>query len=395
VIEETLRALAPAVLGILTRRSGDFDSAEDAVQEALLAAALQWPADGVPDNPRGWLLTVATRKQADQIRSDAARRQREIRAAALSSSAPPCVPAGDDTLALLFLCCDPALTESSRVALTLRAAGGLTTSEVASAFLVPEATMTRRISRAKQQITRPFAAVDPAERLDSVLLVLYLIFNEGYTASGGPQLQRVELTREAIRLTRQVHALRPDDGEAAGLLALMLLIDARRAARTVDGRLVPLEEQDRDAWDRAAIAEGVELLSRTLPRSLVGPYQVQAAIAAIHAEAPSFEQTDWHQISQLYSLLQTIAPSPVVTLNQAVAVAMVDGPAAGLALLDPLDDDPRMARNHRLFAVRGKLLQTAGDLAGASAAYRSAVRLATSVPEREYLRGLAADLRLR
>jgi RNA polymerase sigma factor (sigma-70 family) len=393
VIEETLRSVAPQVLGILTRRSGDFDSAEDAVQEALLAAALQWPVDGTPDNPRGWLLTVAARKQADQIRSAAARRRREIKAAALDVDAH--VPATDDTLALLFLCCDPALTQSSRVALTLRAVGGLTTAEIASAFLIPEATMTRRISRAKQQITRPFAAIDPAERLDSVLLVLYLIFNEGYTASAGSRLHRVELTREAIRLARQVHRQRPDDGEATGLLALMLLIDARRAARTVQGRLVPLEEQDRGRWDRSAIAEGVNLLARTLPRSLVGPYQVQAAIAAIHAEAPSFQQTDWHQISQLYLLLQDLAPSPVVTLNRAVAVAMVDGPEAGLALLDPLDDDPRMARNHRLFAVRGQLLEMAGDAGGAGEAYRAAVRLTTSLPERQYLEALLARLDLR
>jgi len=305
----------------------------------------------------------------------------------------PSTSPADDTLALLFLCCDPALTQSSRVALTLRAVGGLTTAEIANAFLVPEATMARRISRAKRQITRPFTAVNPGDRLDSVLLVLYLIFNEGYTASAGPELHRAELTGEAIRLTRQVQRIRPDDGEAAGLLALMLLIEARRAARTCDGRLVPLEEQDRALWDRPAIAEGVRLLSDTLPRSLIGPYQVQAAIAAIHAESPSFQQTDWRQISQLYLVLQDIAPSPVVTLNQAVAVAMVDGAQAGLDVLATLDDDARMARNHRLPAVRAHLLEMAGDRAGAEEAYRTAARLTTSRLEQQYLEARALRLR--
>jgi predicted RNA polymerase sigma factor len=346
----------------------------------------------VPDNPRGWLLTVASRKQTDQIRSDTARRRREVTAASMDTAGHPPVPSTDDTLTLLFLCCDPALSPSSQVALTLRAVGGLRTAEIANAFLVPEATMTRRISRAKQQVTRPFAAVDPGDRLDAVLLVLYLIFNEGYTASGGRKLHRVELTREAIRLTRQVHRLRPDDGEVAGLLALMLLNDARRPARTVEGRLVPLPEQDRGLWDRSAIAEGVALISRTLPKSLIGPYQVQAAIAAIHAEAASSEQTDWRQILQLYGLLHELAPSPVVTLNRAVAVAMVDGPKAGLDMLATLDGDARMARNHRLSAVRAHLLEMAGDRAGAEAAYRAAAVLTTSLPERQYLEARALRL---
>ena len=406
-VEDLLRRLAPQVLGVLVRRYGQFDACEDAAQEALLAAAVGWPAEGIPDNPRGWLITVADRRMADQLRSEQARRRREDRVAAQAPPEASLAPAPgddqrpehDDSLTLLFLCCHPALSPASQIALTLRAVGGLTTAEIARAFLVPEATMAQRISRAKQRIKatgiafRMPAEVDREERLRAVLHVLYLIFNEGYSASSGPDLQRSELTREAIRLTRDVHCMLPDNGEVAGLLALMLLTDARRAARTgPDGALVPLAEQDRGLWDRDSIEEGIALVTDALSRTRLGPYQVQAAIAAVHAEAARDEDTDWPQIVTLYELLGRISPNPVVTLNHAVAVAMVRGPRAGLDLLKTLDGDDRVARHHRLEAVRAHLLEMAGELEAARSSYRVAARRTTSLPERRYLETRAARL---
>ncbi|MCW3839974.1 sigma-70 family RNA polymerase sigma factor [Micromonospora yasonensis] len=406
VVEDLLRTLAPQVLGVLVRRHGQFYACEDAVQEALLAAATQWPAQGVPDHPRSWLVTVATRRLTDEWRSERARRDREVAVAvrepAYAAVAPPAdeePPAADDTLKLLFLCCHPALGSSAQVALTLRAVGGLSTAEIARAYLVPEPTMSQRIRRAKQKIEAAgarFVLPSPAdrdERLRAVLHVLYLVFNEGYTASSGAELHRAELTGEAIRLTRELRRLLPDDGEAAGLLALMLLTDAHRAARTgPDGELIPLSEQDRDRWDRATIEEGVALVTEALTWSPPGPYQVQAAIAAVHAEAPSAAETDWPQIVALYRVLARIAPNPMVTLNQAAAVAMVDGPRAGLALLAPLDADERTAGHHRLAAVRAHLLELADDRDDARAAYLAAARATTSLPERRYLEVQAARL---
>ncbi|MCI0687976.1 MAG: sigma-70 family RNA polymerase sigma factor, partial [Sporichthyaceae bacterium] len=352
-IEDLLRELAPQVLGILVRRHGQFDACEDAVQEALLAAVRQWPAAGIPDRPRSWLLTAASRSLVDQWRAESSRRRRE-RVAALDPAGGEVAadpqdtadrPAGhDDTLVLLLLCCHPALSPPSQLALTLRAIGGLTTAEIAAAFLVPEATMAKRISRAKQQVKDAGARFelppDPerTQRLGVVLHVLYLIFNEGYTASSGPALHRTDLTAEAIRLARLLHRLLPGEGEVAGLLALMLLTDARRAARTdTDGSLVPLAEQRRELWNTAAIAEGQALLADILGTVPIGPHQLQAAIAAVHDEAPTSEQTDWPQILALYEVLARVAPGPLVTLSRAVAVAMVHGPRAGLALLGTLD----------------------------------------------------------
>ena len=406
-VDGLLRELAPQVLGVLVRRYGQFDLCEDAVQEALLAAAVQWPADGVPERPRGWLVTVASRRMTDQVRGESARRRREEAVATASPADEWVAPgadadlpaAADDTLTLLFLCCHPALSPPSQVALTLRAVGGLTTAQVARAFLVPEATMAQRISRAKQTIKAAgarFAMPPPAERqerLRVVLQVLYLVFNEGYTASSGPDLQRAHLTTEAIRLARELHRLLPGDGEVAGLLALLLLTDARRPARSrPDGSLVPLAEQDRSRWDADAIAEGVALISSALARAPVGPYQLQAAIAAVHDEAARADDTDWRQILVLYELLAQVAPSPVVTLNHAVALAMVRGPEAGLELLATLDGDGRMAGNHRLEAVRAHLLELAGDTAAARERYRAAARHTTSLPEQRYLEGRAARL---
>jgi len=407
-VEDLLRQLAPQVLAALTRRNGQFDLCEDAVQEALLAAALQWPAEGVPDNPRGWLITVASRRLLDQLRGDAARQRRETAAIALMPPEawqvpPPDIEAlpehEDDALTLLYLCCHPSLSPASQLALTLRAVGGLTTAQIAAAFFVPETTMAQRISRAKATIKAAGARfelppdVDRAARLQVVLHVLYLIFNEGYTASSGDALQRPELAAEAIRLTRDLRRRLPGDGEVAGLLALMLLTDARRAARTQpDGSLVPLAEQDRSRWDRAVIREGVELLTETLPIGAIGPYQLQAAIAAIHDEAAGAEDTDWPQILSLYRLLVQISPNPMITLNHAVAAAMVNGPESGLRMLDALGDDQRIARHHRLEAVRGHLLEMAGDPEAARAAFRLAARRTTSLPERRYLEDRAARL---
>ncbi|WP_432981756.1 RNA polymerase sigma factor [Dactylosporangium sp. CA-233914] len=391
-VEEELRTLAPQVLGILIRRYGQFDACEDAVQEALLAAALQWPSEGVPANPRGWLITVAVRRLTDQFRSDDARRRREQTLATLEPPPAQDAPAHDDTLTLLFLCCHPALSPASQLALTLRAVGGLTTAEIASAFFVPEATMAQRISRAKAKIKSAgarFAPPPPDEReqrLEVVLQVLYLMFNEGYTASSGADLHRGDLTAEAIRLTREVHRLLPDDGEVAGLLALMLLTDARRPARArPDGAIVPLADQDRTLWLRPMIDEGTELITRTLPKAPPGPYQLQAAIAAVHDEAATAGETDWPQIVALYQLLARVAPNPMATLSHAVALAMAKGPSAGLRLLATLDADDRMASHHRLAAVRAHLLEMSGSPAEAREWYSLAAKRATSLPEQRYL----------
>jgi len=400
MIETLLRDLAPIVLAAVIRRFGDFSAAEDAVQDALLAAAMQWPREGVPENPRGWLIQVAARRCTDHLRAELARRRRE----AIVMTPPDeqiVAPEGntehDDTLLLLFMCCHPALTRASAIALTLRAVGGLTTAEIASAFLVPEATMAQRISRAKQRIKAsgvPFAMPDGrerAERLGAVLHVLYLIFNEGYTNSSGDSLHRTDLSHEAIRLTRAVHEILPDDAEVTGLLALMRPTDARRPARTgPDGELIPLDEQDRGLWNRDAIAEGIALVTDALPRGAVGPYQVQAAIAAVHDEAPTVGDTDWPQILGLYGLLERMSDNPMVTLNHAIARAMVEGPAAGLQMLDALE--PRLAGHHRLHAVRAHLLEMWGDRDGALAEYRAAARKTATVPEQRYLLTRAARL---
>jgi RNA polymerase sigma factor (sigma-70 family) len=405
-VEPLLRELAPRVLAVLARRhAGSFDACEDAVQEALLAAARQWPAEGVPQYPQSWLVTVASRRLVDDVRSDRARRRREEVAGAVALGeertqrvADEPSREHDDTLTLLLLCCHPALSPASQIALTLRAVGGLTTAQIASAFLVPEATMAQRISRAKATIKADglaFRAPPPdelAERMRVVLHVLYLVFNEGYTASSGSDLQRTELADEAIRLARLLHRLLPDDDEVAGLLALMLLTDARRAARTdAGGGLVPLAEQDRSLWDASAISEGVALVSSALSRGPLGPYQLQAAIAAVHAEAPSAEETDWQEIVALYGLLERIAPSPTVALNRAVAVGMAHGPQAGLEALASVQG---LDEHHRLDAVRAHLLEMAGDVEGARAAYRLAAQRTTSLPERRYLEGRAARLRV-
>ena len=379
-----LRELAPQVLGAVARRHGDFAAAEDAVQEALIAAATQWPVEGLPVNPRGWLYHVALRRLTDQVRSEMARRRREDAVASevwadWAFVPPPDGEVGvdqDDTLVLLFMCCHPALTPPSAIALTLRAVGGLTTAEIANAFLVPEATMAQRISRAKQSIKAsqiPFSLPTDearAERLRGVLHVLYLMFNEGYSSSIGPALQRADLSNEAIRLTRTLRALLPQDGEVAGLLALMLLTDARRTARTgADGELIPLDEQDRTLWDQGLIGEGIALISDTLSRGSIGSYQLQAAIAAVHDEARSARETDWPQILALYGLLKRMADNPMVKLNHAIAAAMVHGPAAGLDLLKELDTDPRIGGH-----------------------YRAAAERTASIPERNYLTTKAARL---
>ena len=406
-IGHLLRDLAPQVLGAVARRHEDFATAEDAVQEALIAAATQWPAEGIPKNPRGWLYHVAVRRLTDHVRSELARRRREDEVASEMSAIEIVVPTlfgepaedEDDTLTLLFMCCHPALTPATAIALTLRAVGGLTTAEIANAFFVPEATMAQRISRAKASIKASKIAfslptdAERAERLSAVLQALYLIFNEGYVTTAGPELQRPDLSNEAIRLTRSLLRLLPDDGEVAGLLALMLLTDARRAARTGPrGEIIPLDEQDRSLWDRRLIDEGVALISATLPRGSIGPYQLQAAIAAVHDEASSTEETDWAEILALYGVLKRITDNPMVTLNLAIAASMVHGPATGLELLTALDGDARIADHYRLDAVRAHLFEKAGDRDRALAHYRSAAERTTSIPERNYLLTKAARI---
>lgn len=406
-VEHQLRELAPQVLGAVIRKFYDFAAAEDAVQEALITAVMKWPQEGIPENPRGWLIQVASRRMLDDLRSNIARRRREetvAQQAETLASAPEMdlelyTMDPDDTLILLFMCCHPALTTSSAIALTLRAVGGLTTAEIARAFLVPEATMAQRISRAKQSIKAsgvPFrmpSEKEQSEKLPAVLHVLYLIFNEGYTSSSGPQVHRVELSSEAIRLTRNVHGLLPENTEVAGLLALMLLTDARREARTsTEGELIPLTKQDRALWNRGEIREGIELLTGALAKGAVGTYLLQAAIAAVHDEAACAEDTDWPQILALYELLKRMSDNPMVSLNHAVAVAMVHGPAQGLELLKTLDADTRIAGHYRLDAVRAHFLEMLGDKDGAITHYRRAAERTTSTPEQNYLIAQAARL---
>jgi RNA polymerase sigma factor (sigma-70 family) len=405
--QRLLRELAPQVLGVITRRYRDFATAEDAVQEALIAAATQWPREGMPDNPRAWLVQVATRRITDVVRAEAARRHREALVVSLVPPDEQIALAADaehatereDTLDLLFMCCDPALTPASAIALTLRAIGGLTTFEIAKAFLVPEATMAQRISRAKQTLKTAGVVFEPptpehrATRLEAVMHVLYLIFNEGYTASTGNALYRTDLSGEAIRLTRMLRRMAPADAEVAGLLALMLLTDARREARTGPaGEIIPLDEQDRSKWNAEAISEGVALVTEALSRGAVGPYQLQAAIAAVHDEAKSPGETDWPQILALYGLLERMTDSPVVSLNRAVALAMVQGPKAGLEQVEALAKDSRLAGSHRVEAVRAHLLERAGDTKKAIEHYRRAAKLTTSTAERNYLLTHAARL---
>jgi RNA polymerase sigma factor (sigma-70 family) len=405
-VEDLLRRLAPQVLGAVLRRYGHFDTAEDATQEALIAAATRWPDDGIPDHPRGWLITVASRRLTDLLRADQARQRREDTVARwvlpehwLAPAADTAPADRDDTLILLFMCCHPVLTPASQIALTLRAVGGLSTAEIARAFLVPEAAMTRRISRAKRQVKDsavPFrmpAADERAGRLAAVLHVLYLIFSEGYASTAGPSLYRTELAAEAIRLTRIVHRLLPEDGEVTGLLALMLLTDARRSARTGPaGELIPMGEQDRNQWNTAQINEGVALVTTALARGPAGPYQLQAAIAAVHDEAPAADATDWPQIMALYELLLELSDNPVVKLNHAVAVAMVRGPRAGLELLAGLDADERMTGGHQLHAVRAHLLEMVGERDAARNAYLAAATRTSNLPQQRYLHAQAARL---
>jgi len=406
-VEHQLRELAPQVLGAVIRRFHDFAAAEDAVQEALIAAVMKWPQEGVPENPRGWLIQVASRRMLDDLRSNIARRRREETVAQEAETLAPAPERDlepytmdpDDTLILLFMCCHPALTTSSAIALTLRAVGGLTTAEIARAFLVPEATMAQRISRAKQSMQAsgvPFrmpTEKEQRDRLPAVLHVLYLIFNEGYTSSSGSRVHRVELSSEAIRLTRNVYGLLPKNTEVAGLLALMLLTDARRESRTnAEGELIPLTKQDRALWNREEIREGTALLTGTLAKGAVGMYQLQAAIAAVHDEAGRAEDTDWPQILALYDLLKRVSDNPMVTLNHAVAVAMVQGPAQGLELLKMLDKDTRIAGHYRLDAVRAHFLEMLGDQDGAIKHYRRAAERTTSTPEQNYLIAQAARL---
>lgn len=394
-VEDLLREIAPQVLGALMRRHGDFGRCEDATQEALVAAHASWPSEGVPDSPHGWLTTVATRRLIDAVRADAARERRE---AALSQQVRLFAPAADeepperdDSLALLFLCCHPVLRPPAQLALTLRAVGGLTTAEIARALLLPETTLAQRVTRAKTLIRGAgarFALPGGPEllaRLDVVHQVLYLMFTEGHSASTGSTLQRPELCSEALRLARSLHERLPSSAETTGLLALLLLVDSRRATRqTEDGVLVPLPEQDRTRWDHEAIAEGAALTAAALRTGPVGPYQLQAAIAALHAEEPTSEDTDWAEVVGLYDLLHRIAPNPVVALNRAVAVGMRDGPAAGLALLADLAAGP-LAGHHRLDAVRAHLLERAGDRPAAAAYYRAAALKATNLAEQRFL----------
>jgi RNA polymerase sigma factor (sigma-70 family) len=395
--EGLLRELAPQVLGAVVRRYRNFADAEDAVQAALLQATTAWPEQGLPDDPRAWLIRVASRRMTDKFRSDDARRRREELAVSQPRAAPAAVSGADDSLMLIFMCCHPALTPASAIPLTLRAVGGLSTREIAAAFLVSEATMAQRISRAKAAIKASDesfnlpAPDERAERVRSVLHVLYLMFNEGYASSSGSDLARVDLSSEAIRLARLVRDGVPDDSEVEGLLALMLLTDARRPARTTaDGELVPLAEQDRSLWDRAAISEGVALITGALRRGQMGEYQAQAAIAAVHDQAARYADTDWRQILALYNVLEKMTGNPMVSLNRAVAIAMVDGPDAGLALLDRVAD--RLDDHHRVHSVRAHLLELRGDPDAAIAEFRVAASRATNLREQQYLATQAARL---
>lgn len=394
-IEDLLREAAPRVLAAVVRRFGDFADSEDAVQEAMIDAARQWPAQGTPESPAGWLIAVASRRMTDRIRADSARRAREERLAVEPEPGP--TAEADDSLALIFMCCRPELTPASAVALTLRAVGGLSTAQIAAAFLVPEKTMGRRIARAKATVAEANerfglpAAGERSERLRTVLSVLYLIFNEGYAASQGAELARTELSAEAIRLTRIARLALPDEPEVGGLLALMLLTDARRPARAdARGELVPLDEQDRSRWDAATIAEGQRVLNEAIAAGAVGPYQLQAAIAAVHDRAPRAEDTDWGEILALYGLLEGVAPGPMVALNRAVAAAMANGPRAGLDLLTEVE--PQLEGHHRVHAVRAHLLELAGEGRAAHAEYVRAAELTASLPEQRYLTKRAARL---
>ena len=396
--EDVWRDATPHVLAALLRRYGDLETAQDAVQEALLAAARQWPVDGMPADPRAWLVRVASRRLVDAWRSDTARTAREEATWRAEPALPETLSDRDDSLALLLLCCHPALSRPSQVALTLRSVSGLSTDRIARAFLVPESTMAQRLSRARarlREVGAPFAVPPAAELPDRVVAVahvLYLVFTEGHTATGGTGLTEVSLAEEAIRLTRRLHALLPGESEVTGLLALMLLTHARRAARTAPGgALVPLAEQDRSLWARDLVTEGVALVEAALPSGPVGPYQLQAAIAAVHAEAATPAATDWAQVVVLYDLLGNLAPSPVVSLNRAVAVAETEGAESALALVVPLLDDPALRRQHRVHAVHAHLLERLGRTDEAGAAYAVAARLATSVPEQRYLQARAAS----
>jgi RNA polymerase sigma factor (sigma-70 family) len=396
-LEHLLRTEAPQVLGALVRRFGHFDIAEDAVQEALLAAAQQWPNHGIPDHPRGWLIRVGYRRMIDQLRAEQLRQRRECQLASQPTPASLEEPVADDSLTLLFLCCHPILTPVSQVALTLRAVGGLTTAEIAHAYGVSDVAMGQRISRAKQQIKSAGgrfvlpSAENRGNRLTAVLQVLYLIFNEGYAATAGEQLHRVDLTTEAIRLTRMLHRLLPNEPEVAGLLALMLLSDARRPARATEaGDLITMEHQQRDLWDRTLTAEGTALITAAMRQRQVGPYQLQAAIAALHNGAPSYAETDWPQIAALYGWLEHLTPTPPVRLSRAVAVAMAYGPRRGLMLLDNLADDPLIRQRER--AVRAHLLELNGDTEQAADLFREAAALTDNLAERRYLEGRAQQL---
>lgn len=398
-IEDLLRTEAPQVLGALVRRFGHFDIAEEATQDALLAASQQWHRDTIPDQPRSWLIRVAYRRMVDALRAESADRRREEQYVASEpyASSSNAAPADhDDSLNLLLLCCHPALSSASRTALTLRAVGGLTTAEIAHAYGVTEQTMAVRISRAKQQIRKSGARFeflvddDFPSRLSAVMRVLYLIFNEGYTVTAGTELTRTDLTREAIRLTRLLHALVPDDPEPTGLLALMLLIDSRRATRSdADGELIPLADQDRSRWDQEPIREGSDLIRAVWSRGNVGTYQLQAAIAAVHASAPIAEQTDWVQIAALYLALEQVEPTGLVMLARVVAVAHAFGHARATALLEELDREHGLLQHpltrHRAHAIRAHLREAEGDPTAAREDFLAAADMTTNEPESRYL----------
>ena len=395
-VEDLLRDLAPQVVGVLARRSGDFTAAEDAVQEALVAAYTTWPRDGIPDHPRAWLVTAASRRLVDEQRSESARRRREQEWVAAEPAGARVVQQ-DDTLTVLLMCCHPVLTPASAVALTLRAVGGLTTAEVAAAYAVPEATMATRISRAKRQVrdSGERFSLPPddelGERVTRVLHVLYLLYNEGYVATSGAGLTRTDLSAEAIRLARTAHRLLPADREATALLALLLLLDARRPARlTASGEVVPLSEQDRSLWDHALVAEGTALLDSTLGTGPLGAYQVQAAIAAVHDRATRAQDTEWPQVLALYGLLEQVSPSPFVTLARAVALAEVEGPDAAAPLVDEVAE--RLGDHHRVSAVRGHLAELGGDPVAARRHYLEAARRTANLAEQQHLTTRAARL---